>query len=996
MKRIAVLILLVLLCVAAFLIRRPQAETSLFALAGDGGFRLRPEVLERGSGEIQAVFHAPAREAALAAAEAFYAGLDLSDFRAVRFRTDGKEFDDLLAFYRDFGTGVLTAKDSETLLAGKYGQLARQALRGYHSALLPLFTPAEDPFLFRQHFLQSLPSAVAGWSAADGVMTAEHPDGVYLLMALSLYPKTASDMDALVPLVGKLTTLQNRVSVPGATVSLSGVPLHTAETAGRCKREIAWLSFFSLLVIAVTARAALRSFRRFPAFLYVLALAGLAGTLAVLVCCAEIHLLSAVFATSLLGLTVDYAFHGTLARAEDVPAVRRNLLISWGTTELSFLPLVFSGMPVLVQSAVFLAAGLTAGLLGALALLRAKTRAEMAELAGTDVTAEAQKVDMPPSADGHRLLRGLRYLPSVLFLGLMPLCALLTFGTDVRAFYTPSEALARAEKQFRDLTFSGEAEGTGLLVTEGQTLEEMIVREEAAVSDGSLPGISRFLPSLTVRQERYEALKALYASQVSVLAEVLGMERVPELPAAPEAWTAERIPSVLREAFLIPAADGALLTVIPNVLRPAVLPEGVTFAAPQAMLNETLEAFSGTVRRLLMAVGVLLGLVVLIKFRMRAFKLALPSLLAVEVVFLSVGLGGGSVNLFHLLACFMLIGMTLDYTVFFASGARRALKPVTCSVVTSLAGFGALAFVSFTVVRSVGQVFAVGLVTAYVSAWLLFWNESLAKDVPRTEVGASVLGITVLLGLYRLFGKRVLDVLGQGVAGCVWLTSSRVRRFTRTYRRFQCFVQAMIDKTAVMVCGPGQPIVEAADDGGTRAFLADTAAGKGVFVLSSHFGAAEVLPALANGSDAAPVMFHAFMHVEQTGVFNRIYLKHFRRKNVVIRPVSGFGVGEVFEAGALLDDGHCILMAGDRPFGKRQMVEFLGAPRAFPKGVFRFAALLEHPVYFLVCYRTGHNRYRVAARPLVADGGLLREYAAALEPYVRMYPEQWYNWEMLS
>jgi lauroyl/myristoyl acyltransferase len=136
------------------------------------------------------------------------------------------------------------------------------------------------------------------------------------------------------------------------------------------------------------------------------------------------------------------------------------------------------------------------------------------------------------------------------------------------------------------------------------------------------------------------------------------------------------------------------------------------------------------------------------------------------------------------------------------------------------------------------------------------------------------------------------------------------------------------------------------------------------------------------------------MLVEQTAIFNRFYFKHFKRPSVHIRPVTGFGMGELFEAGAYLDQGDAILMAGDRAFGTSQTVTFLGRTVAFPKGVYRFAKLLEHPIYFVVCYRISRNRYRLEARAITPDDKMVEQFIAALEPFVKAHPEQWYHWEI--
>ena len=94
-------------------------------------------------------------------------------------------------------------------------------------------------------------------------------------------------------------------------------------------------------------------------------------------------------------------------------------------------------------------------------------------------------------------------------------------------------------------------------------------------------------------------------------------------------------------------------------------------------------------------------------------------------------------------------------------------------------------------------------------------------------------------------------------------------------------------------------------------------------------------------------------------------------------------------------------MAGDRvSAGSRKTLthDFLGRSCAWPKGVFAFARLMEAPIFFVTCVRTGWNAYTVRVKRFVAeDAGtvkipeLLDRYVAFLAEETRAHPEQWYQ-----
>ena len=102
----------------------------------------------------------------------------------------------------------------------------------------------------------------------------------------------------------------------------------------------------------------------------------------------------------------------------------------------------------------------------------------------------------------------------------------------------------------------------------------------------------------------------------------------------------------------------------------------------------------------------------------------------------------------------------------------------------------------------------------------------------------------------------------------------------------------------------------------------------------------------------------------------------------------------VFEAGDALDSGDCLVMAGDRGFGRMMGVPFRSGELELPEGAFRFANSLGHPVYFVACVATGPCRYRAVVRRLPSGTpDMARGYASALDEVSAEFPEQWFRWE---
>ena len=356
-------------------------------------------------------------------------------------------------------------------------------------------------------------------------------------------------------------------------------------------------------------------------------------------------------------------------------------------------------------------------------------------------------------------------------------------------------------------------------------------------------------------------------------------------------------------------------------------------------------------------------------FRMGSFAVAAPPVFAVAVAAAAVAATGGTANLFHILAAILLAGMCVDYAVFLRSGECGAIKSSTCSLLTSLVGFGALAFISFRPAAAFGIVLGVGLPAGFLAALALRPEGAAPRGV---EKAASPLGMEIVWLFYRVFGLRGMRLLAQCVANCVWAFSSAVRRASPSRRKLVLFARSLADKTAV---GSGcVKALKVVDDGSpdAREFAGDVMSGRGVFVLSSHCGTVEALLALAE----TPPVFHAWTDIERTSAFNEFYLRHIGGGRICLHSVSDIGLETAFSAIGWLERGECLVMAGDRG-----------------RGAFRFAAALGRPVYFATCIADGPGYVAVIRRLRGKAPEIEKEFFAVLDELKAKHPDQVYEWE---
>ena len=221
----------------------------------------------------------------------------------------------------------------------------------------------------------------------------------------------------------------------------------------------------------------------------------------------------------------------------------------------------------------------------------------------------------------------------------------------------------------------------------------------------------------------------------------------------------------------------------------------------------------------------------------------------------------------------------------------------------------------------------------------------------------------------------------------------------RMFRHVLGFAWSLMDKTDAATLKKDLPEMSVRDDDGWRAFKGLVDSGKGAFILCTHVGVIGVLPALENvkckmeNVKCAPPKVHAFQQMGHDAVFMRVYLKHFDRSKIELHAVEEIGVETAVEMQAAIRRGELVIMAGDRTSAGSKSVlrhRFLGRDCVWPKGAFKFAALMEAPVFGVTCIHTGWNRYEVHVAALSGET-LLADYVRFLEAETVAHPEQWYQ-----
>jgi predicted exporter len=253
--------------------------------------------------------------------------------------------------------------------------LAEDAIAAVYSpfTLTPLDNLAGDPFLLAKKSMQRfLASAMqsGNLSPRDDVLTAQAGEDWYVMLRGSLASK-GMELDSrenAVKLIYEKCDLIKENN-PGIEFFYSGVPFHSYESSSNAQREISAISTVSILIILALFILIFRHPIPVLGSLIAAVLSVLSGLTGVLLFFREVHVLSFVFGTTLIGTCVDYSIHFFVYRINnhDGQMVRslifRGIAMSFTSTIICFTAFLFAPFSILKQFSVFCLIGLLSSFL---------------------------------------------------------------------------------------------------------------------------------------------------------------------------------------------------------------------------------------------------------------------------------------------------------------------------------------------------------------------------------------------------------------------------------------------------------------------------------------------------------------------------------------------------------------------------------------------------------------------------------------------------------
>jgi predicted exporter len=537
---------------------------------------------------------------------------------------------------------------------------------------------------------------------------------------------------------------------------MTGPSVIAVEMRKTIQDDVWRLSLCATLMVTMFLFASYRSVSVLVFTLLPLTSAILAGIVAVSLVFGFIHGLTLAFGITLLGVVDDYPIHlfSHLTKESRAPAVMKEI---WPTmrlgvvaTALGFCALLLSGFPGLSQLGLFAMVGLFT-----------------AACVTRWVLPHIVPIGFHTRRDGLHVAQWVNTLTYARLV--VPLAVAFAIGSFIWSD-TPlwEQDIANLspisnEQKERDQVLRNELgvpDVRDLIVVEGSSEEEALQRSEALalaldplVRKGELAGYelaARYLPSRKTQQARQVALPDHETLERNLTYAMKGLPFKPGLfqpflDAVGKAKTQEPVDLQtfrgtalgLKLDSLLVMHENRWVAVVPlrgvtdrQRFRDFLTPWGtqqITYLDLKEESNRMVSLYRNETLRLL-GWGVLaIGLVLLAGLRapVTVLRVMLPIGSAIVVVAASLHALGERFSLFHIASFLLVIGLGLDYALFFnrrdgtqAERGRTVYGLVVCSTTTILV-FGVLALSQIPVLRAIGLTTALGSLTCLVFAAFL-------------------------------------------------------------------------------------------------------------------------------------------------------------------------------------------------------------------------------------------------------------------------------------
>lgn len=598
-----------------------------------------------------------------------------------------------------------------------------------------------DPLLLVRGAQMALQQNSGQLGLSDGWLTTTDEQGRVWYFLHAELNGNSFDIKQSHALVGELSAVEARLKQrwPQAKLLSRGTLWFSDHASQQARHDVSTLGVATIVGVLLLVFSVFRSPRPLLLCALSVAVGAIAGMTVTLLVFGELHLMTLVMSLSIVGISADYTLyyltermvHGAeVSPAQSMRKVIGALLLALGTTTIAWLVMVFAPFPGIRQLAVFAAAGLTASCLTVIFWYPLLVKG----LPVRPVPARWLLARWLCAWRRRALLRvGLPLLVAVFsVVGL----SVLQVNDDISQLQTLSPTLLAQNKQVTRLT--GQSADQTWMVVYGNTAQQTLQRLEALAPQLTRAKAQhwlrdyRLLPLSSLAQQQQD--RVLLQMAAPTVTERLQQAGVPvptvdvsAMPLTPEAWLASPNSEGWRLLWLsLPDGRSGVLVPVSGVRNSAALNElalalpGVSWIDRKATFDNMFGFYRALLGWLLAAALLAITLSYMLRLGIRQGAIGvLPSVLSLGGGLAALAFSGHPLNLFSLLALVLVLGIGINYTLFFSNPRGTpvtSLLAVTLAMTTTLLTLGMLVFSQTQAVASFGIVLCSGIFTAFLLA----------------------------------------------------------------------------------------------------------------------------------------------------------------------------------------------------------------------------------------------------------------------------------------
>jgi len=578
-------------------------------------------------------------------------------------------------------------------------------------------------------------------------------------------PVPITDYRAGMQLLAGFDALREKWIPEGVDAQFISGHRYTVANASAIRRDmkrVLFVSVFGLILIFVLF---FRKWQLLPVFLvpgaaFFFAAAGMGLFFG------EVSAITIGFGAVLMGLTIDFALHITMALtvesadpATAVGRVSKPIFFGGVTTLTAFGVLLFSHLPAQRELGLFAIFGLVAGLFLALMVLPQLIAAKKQKMQSVPLFKITRPFSVYLQKSGRFVLIGIWLV--ILAVALWQGQKITVDGDLKNVNFTPS-TLLKAENELVEQW--GDFRSRAVVFCEGNTLEEALAANRqlyetltAGNPESSITTLAPLLPPRKVQKINQARWRAFWTDdRLEILKERIGtagnqlgfrenaFDRFFEQLGKESSWVSmddlnrsvfktlvERLVIInrnpVRVLSLVPDEESA----IAQIHRLSETNRSIKLISQKEFGRTISHAIKADfIRFMLNAVtAVFLTLIILFKNVKKVLLTLIPVVSGITFMVGVMGLMGWRFNLFNIIATILVLGFSVDYGIFMvvALTGKNSLKTShgTCQAVlvsglTTLAGFGALMAADHPAVASIGWTVSLGVIAAVFAAlWII-------------------------------------------------------------------------------------------------------------------------------------------------------------------------------------------------------------------------------------------------------------------------------------